>query len=168
MVRPERNGWYYNPGFADDQWRIINNHQGTGMLPISHTYTGYDERSGVFEGSYRGRFGLREGATLITHFLEETRRVGSRFVLIESWNEWGEGSMIEAGVNVLPYRDSGQERDLYLDDAGQNDPFRYLKIFAEFNGMEQWVAPRPPPCSIVDPLMLEHHPLRLRESGLCR
>jgi len=163
---PSFNGWERNPGFADDQWRILQMPE-TGMIPISHTYTGYDERSGRFKEPYRGRFGLRNGTEHIRDFLEDSITYGAQIILCESWNEFGEGSMVEASVNIVPWRDMGQERDLFLDDQGQDDPYRYLKIFSEFNGMQEWVPPRPPPCSIVDPLMLQFSPLDLEKSGQC-
>ncbi len=126
-----------------------------GMIPAVCLYTGYDERVGGPSG-YVGRYGLRKnanGTSVIAELLEEAKTAGTKIVFAESWNEWGEGSEIEPGVNIVPWRAEGQEPDLYTDQSGDPDPYLYLKIFQRFHGMRAWVPPPPPPCSIVDPLM---------------
>jgi hypothetical protein len=83
---------------------------------------------------------------------------GATRILIESWDEWGEGSTIAPAYPVVQWRDFGQERDLYLDDQGNVDPYKYLKIIWSFVGDGPWTSPPPPPCSVVDPLMLKYYP----------
>ncbi len=87
---------------------------------------------------------------------------GAKIIIIESWNEWGEGSQIEAGINISQWRDEGQERNLYQDSAGDDAPYLYLDVIRKFNGMQEWVAPHPPPCSALDPL------IRSRLQAWCR
>jgi hypothetical protein len=147
---PEVNGWRLNANFASELTRTASL-ANLGMIPISHAYTGYDERHGVPERPYTGRYGLRDGDAYITNFLERSATSGARLILMESFNEWGEGSQLEAGLNIEAYRDMGQERGLYLDSNGVDDPYRYLKIIARFKGKE-WVPPVLP-CSIMDPIM---------------
>ena len=150
---PTTEGFRFNQNFAGDLNDIRVNYADIGMVPIAHAYTGYDERMGEDQRATQ-RFGER---SIIPTFLEDSRRAGARIILTESFNEWGEGSQIEAGLNVAQWRNMGQERDLYLDAQGAVAPYKYLDIFRTFNGMQEWVPPEPPPCSALDPLMVQLH-----------
>lgn len=152
--RPSPKGFEYNVHFGDDLMRVRGEYMKRGMVPIAHTYTGYDERSGIIDRSYQGRYGER---AVIQKFLDASVQAQADVILLESFNEWGEGSQLEAGINITQYRDMGQERDLYLDEAGQPAPYKFLDILRRFNGMQEWVNPKPPPCSALDPLMREHN-----------
>jgi len=152
---PTTKGFRYNGNFGDDLTRVRESFGERGMVPIAHAYTGYDERMGVIDPSYNGRYGLR---SVIPQFLDAAVQARADIVLLESFNEWGEGSQLEAGVNVHAWRNMGQEPDLYLDGTGAAAPYKYLDVLRRFNGMQEWVSPRPPPCSAYDPLMREHGP----------
>jgi len=102
------------------------------------------------DGSAGRRWGER---SIILTFLNDSRQAGARIILMESFNEHGEGSQLEACLNIERWRDMGQERGLFLDEQGADAPYKYLDILRKFNGMEEWVSPEPPPCSAVDPLM---------------
>jgi hypothetical protein len=147
---PTTKDFRFNASFGDDLTRIRESYLQKGMVPIAHAYTGYDERSGVIDPSYNGRWGSR---SVIPKFLDAAVQARADVILLESFNEWGEGSQLEAGVNIHAWRNMGQEPDLYLDAAGNAEPYKYLNLLRKFNGMQEWVAPQPPPCSAMDPLM---------------
>jgi hypothetical protein len=149
---PTQSGWAYDPNLVSTL-ALEGARSDLGMTPTAHIYTGYDERPGKVSQPFYPRYGLRDGVTFITDALENAVTHGARMIFIESWNEWGEGSQIEAGVNIADWRDEGRERTLYRDGTGRDEPYLYLDIFRKFNGMQQWVPPQPPPCSVLDPLM---------------
>jgi hypothetical protein len=151
---PTTTGFRFNRNFGDDLTRIRENFMSKGMVPIAHAYTGYDERSGVVDPSYQGRWGER---SVIPKFLDAAAQARADIILVESFNEHAEGSHIEASLNIGRFRDMGQERDLFLDENGQDAPYKYLDIIRRFNGMQEWVPPKPPPCSALDPLMREYN-----------
>lgn len=154
-ARPSTESWVTNPDFKQDL-SYVALHPELGIEPIAHEYAGYDERGGELAGPYYGRFGWRNGTGHMTEVLEKSVEYGAKTILIESWNEWGEGSTIEAGLNVSAYRDFGQEPDLYRDSLGQDTPYKYLDALRKFNGMQEWVNPQPPPCSAIDSKMREY------------
>ncbi|HTP56881.1 MAG TPA: hypothetical protein VMJ72_01215 [Candidatus Paceibacterota bacterium] len=149
---PTPSGWNFSPLFVSDL-TTERSYENLGMIPTAHAYAGFEERVGKQPTPGFGRYGLRNGITLIADFLERAVTNGAQMIFIESWNEWGEGSMIEAGTNISKWRDEGQERNLYQDAQGNDDPYEYLDVFRKFNGMQEWVPPQPPPCSAVDPLI---------------
>jgi len=150
---PTTKGFRFNSQFAGDLSYIRSQPADRGMVPIAHAYLGYDERMGV--GTAAGqRYGER---SVIPTFLEEARRAGARIILTESFNEHGENSDIEASLNIEQWRDMGQERNLFRDSDGTAAPYKYLDDFRKFNGMQEWVPPEPPPCSALDPLMVQLH-----------
>lgn len=150
---PTTTGFRYNPHFSDDLTRVREDFADRGMVPIAHAYTGYDERCGIIDASYNGRYGLR---SVIPTFLEAAAQARADIILLESFNEWGEGSQLEAGINIERWRDLHQERGLYQDEQGRDAPYEFLDVIRRFNGMQEWVPPEPPPCSALDPLMREH------------
>lgn len=150
---PTTEGFRFNEEFAGDIVKIRTEFADKGMVPIAHAYTGYDERAGVPDGSAGRRWGER---SIIPTFLNDSKRAGARIILMESFNEWGEGSFLEAGLNIEQWRDMGQERGLFRNEQGVDAPYKYLDILRKFNGMQEWVTPEPPPCSAIDSLMLSH------------
>jgi len=152
--RPSPNGFQFNVHFGDDLTRVRENFNSWRMAPIAHAYTGYDERAGVIDASYQGRWGER---SVIPTFLEAAAQAQAEIILVESFNEHGEGSHLEMSLNIERWRDMGQERNLFRDEQGRDAPFKYLDDFRRFNGMKELVLPKPPPCSAIDPLMRDLH-----------
>jgi len=76
----------------------------------------------------------RNGETLRA-FLRAARESGADFIGVTSWNEWPETTVVE------PSRDGP-------------DPYRYLRILAEFQG-RRFAPPPLPPLSSLDPPMAD-------------
>ena len=153
---PTETGWSTDPNGPTTQnlIRDLDASKQAGLIPIAHTYAGFDERAGVPNPAepYSMRYGLRNGTRLLSEFMTNAIAHGATRIMIESWDEWGEGSTIAPAYPVVQWRDFGQEKDLY------RSPTQYLEVLWSFVGGGPWTAPPPPPCSAVDPLMRQYYP----------
>lgn len=159
---PTESGWELYPEQFAYELKLLGTLSDLGIIPIGHLFFGYDERPGVPNewAPYTMRYGLRDlpdGTNLLENFLAASTANGAKILFLESGNEYGEGSMWEPAVPVIRWRNMGQEPGLYLDAQGNVDPWKYLKQLGGFFG-SPWVQPQPPPCAIVDPLMLKYYP----------
>ncbi|MBN2141936.1 glycoside hydrolase family 99-like domain-containing protein [Candidatus Woesearchaeota archaeon] len=175
---PMLNGWHERGEFVGELAQT-KTYSALLMHRIAHAYVGYDERFGRLAdpAGFQGRYGKRDGVEFMTTFLEKAALHEAEFILLESWNEWGEGSMIEPGINTSAYRQMEQstndrdkpETDLYQNAQGADDPFMYLKAIYQFQyGSMEGYQPGPPiPCSAIDPLMAEYHRTMLPSNMRC-
>ena len=123
--------------------------KGAGLLAFAHGYPGFDERALTHEsGRNPPRYCSRNNGRTVTDLLNYSAEGGAHAILFESWNDYLEYTQFEPGLDVTQYRDLGQE----LIYSG--DPYRYLKLLADFKGIP-FVAPTLD-CAILDPLLQQH------------
>ena len=67
----------------------------------------------------------RDQGRTLRGYLRAARDCGADYILVTSWNEWPETTVVEPA-------------------ATWDDPYLYLKILAEFNGIEFRAPPNPP------------------------
>jgi len=140
---PTTSGWsFVFPDFESE----LRNLTGAGFVSIAHGYPGFDERA--IPDREERRFGLRNNGQILYDFLSASVRGEAQAVILESFNDFAEYTQFEPGFDIKQYRDTGQEV-IY-----SGDPYRYLALLGDFKGVS-WVTPMPP-CSIVDPLLIQY------------
>jgi hypothetical protein len=142
---PTPSGWEFMPNYL---FKLIDVRlrEASGLLPFAHGYPGFDETR-IAPGPERPqvRFGLWNDGQTLREFLCKSLAGGAEMIFIESFNDWTEYTMLEPGIDIVNEFNIGQETIF------DGDPYRYLKIIAEFK-QKPWVTPLPP-CEIIDPLL---------------
>jgi len=147
---PTEQGFDVNQNFR----REVRNKLEHGLYAFSHGFPGYDEQVISNKKERTRRYGLRNDGQTLRDYLRSARDSGAHGVIVSSWNEWAEMSVIEPGFDAL-FRAAEPREEVY-----GSDPYAVLKIIAEFTGVA-WKAPDLP-CHIVDRLLIKHRILRCR------
>ena len=145
---PTEQGFGVNRDFGPE----VRNRLEHGLYAFSHGFPGYDEQ--VISKERTRRYGLRNDGQTLRDYLRSARDSGEHGVVISSWNEWAEMSVIEPGFDAL-FRAAEPREEVY-----GSDPYAMLKIIAQFKGVP-WKAPDLP-CHIVDRLLMKRRILRCR------
>lgn len=133
--------------FLSDVSDAIANYQANGYKGITRGFPGFNEALMTNDpGRNPPRYCLRNNGALLNSFLEES--TAADVVIVESWNDFGEMTMIEPGLDLHAWRNVGQEA------VYSGDPYKVLKQIAAWKGV-QWKTPILP-CEIVDPFLVSN------------
>jgi hypothetical protein len=134
-------------GYANYVSDYLGQLRANGYKPISHVYPRFNESAIINEpGRNPPRICLGNNGQVLESFWTQTSAGAADVAIIESWQDFNEMTMIEPGVDIYNWKNYGQE-SVYFGDA-----YKPLKQVAGLNGLT--FNPPFPPCSIVDPAML--------------
>lgn len=124
----------------------LNDMRSNGYVAGSHGFPGFNEVMMSHDpGRNPPRYCLRNNGQTIDNFFQESSKGSADYVFLESWNDFDEYTEFEPGLDVIAWRNVGQEA-IY-----NGDPYAQLKLIANFKGAA-FVAPTLD-CTIVDPVL---------------
>jgi hypothetical protein len=124
----------------------LNYTRNNGYVAISHGFPGFNEVMMSHDpGRNPPRYCPRNNGQMIGNFFQESSKGSADYVFLESWNDFDEYTQFEPGLDVIAWRNVGQEA-IY-----NGDPYAQLKLIANFKAVT-FVAPTLD-CAIVDPVL---------------